>query len=98
VSDARLKQRELASRWGYSERRVRAMIAEGRLSSFRLGVKLIRVSAKAVEEYECQSSASSPTEASSPPSTPRTERRHRQSLGTNDRLKWGKSAIALVDR
>jgi excisionase family DNA binding protein len=65
--------RELAERWGSSERTVRSLIAEGRLPSFRLGVKLIRVSAKAVEEDECAegnnpvtgyaSSASSPIEA-----------------------------------
>jgi excisionase family DNA binding protein len=100
--------RELAERWSCSERTVRSLIAERRLPSFRLGVKLIRISAKGVEEYEraegnnpvtgYASSASSLIAASGPPSTktPPLESIISTPSGRTIRVKWSKSAIALA--
>jgi hypothetical protein len=49
------------------------MIRDGRLRSFKLGEKLVRVSVAAVEEYEqCQSSGLSNTEGNSPSNGTRT--------------------------
>ena len=42
----------VAERWHCSERTVRNIIREGRLKSFRLGEKLLRIPFDAVEEYE----------------------------------------------
>jgi len=44
--------RTLAERWHCSERHVRNMVDGGELRAFRLGGKLLRVSAEAVAEYE----------------------------------------------
>ena len=61
----------LAQRWGVSEKTVRNLVARGELRGFRTG-KLYRVSAEAVEEYECKSpnGRSDTTEESSSSSTP----------------------------
>ncbi|RWO22861.1 MAG: DNA-binding protein [Mesorhizobium sp.] len=45
----------LADRWECSESHVRNLIASGRLPSFRLGGKLLRIRASDVEDYECRS-------------------------------------------
>lgn len=60
--------REIAERWQCSDRHVRNMINEGRLRSFKLGGKLVRIPLSAVEEYEqCpQNSGSSSIEENSP--------------------------------
>lgn len=51
-----LLPREVAERWGCSERHVRDLIASGQLGHFRVGERLLRIPAAAVEEYErCQS-------------------------------------------
>ncbi|MFN3275475.1 MAG: helix-turn-helix domain-containing protein [Paracoccus sp. (in: a-proteobacteria)] len=42
----------LAERWDCSAETVRAMIRSGTLPAFRVG-KMMRVTAKAVEDYEC---------------------------------------------
>lgn len=47
----------LANRWGVSATMIRNMCGVGQIEHFRLG-KLYRIPAKAVEEYECQKSAS----------------------------------------
>ncbi len=44
----------LAREWGCSESHVRNLISSGDLRSFRLGGKLLRIRAAAVEEYECR--------------------------------------------
>jgi excisionase family DNA binding protein len=43
----------LADQWGCSPEKVRRMLHDGTLASFRIG-KLIRIPAAAVEEYECR--------------------------------------------
>lgn len=47
----------LANRWGVSATMIRNMCGAGEIEHFRLG-KLYRIPAKAVEDYECQTSAS----------------------------------------
>lgn len=47
-----LLPREVAERWGCSERHVRNLIARGQLGHFRVGSRLLRIPAAAVEEYE----------------------------------------------
>ncbi len=42
----------LAERWLCSGRHIRSMIARGDLKGFRLGGKLLRISAEEVENYE----------------------------------------------
>ena len=42
----------LAERWECSEDTVRALITAGRLPAFRVGGKLLRISAEAVERWE----------------------------------------------
>jgi excisionase family DNA binding protein len=42
----------LAERWLCSERHVRNLIADRRLRAFRVGGKLLRIAADAVEEFE----------------------------------------------
>ena len=42
----------LADRWQCSPRHIRNMIRDGRLPSFRLGGKLLRIRARDVEEFE----------------------------------------------
>lgn len=54
----------LANRWGVSPTMVRNMCGSGQLDHFRLG-KLYRIPAKAVEDYECQTSALDALEAGS---------------------------------
>lgn len=56
--------RDLARRWECSERHVRTLVNTGRLRSFKLGEKLVRVPHWAVEEFEqCQNTEPSGTEA-----------------------------------
>lgn len=50
--DRPLLPRQVAERWGCSERHVRNLIAAGQLRYFRLGGRLLRIPASAVEEYE----------------------------------------------
>lgn len=74
MNDRPLLPRQLAERWGCSERHVRNLIAAGQLRHFRLGGRLLRIPASAVEEYERRQSVeavsktlpSSPAEAASP--------------------------------
>lgn len=54
----------LANRWGVSPTMVRNMCGSGQIEHFRLG-KLYRIPAKAVEDYECQTSASGDSGAGS---------------------------------
>ncbi len=64
---------DLAERWACSEQHVRNMIRDGRLSAFRVGSKLIRISEDAVKEFErCQISPSSTTGENSPSSSATT--------------------------
>src|SRR3990167_8766194 len=44
----------LAERWACSEKHVRSLVHQGKLSAFRVGGKLIRIPAEAVTEYEGQ--------------------------------------------
>ena len=62
-----LRPKDVAARWLVSERHVRSLIANGKLASFRVGDKLIRLHADAIEEYErrCQNINSPDTEAGS---------------------------------
>ena len=50
--DRPLLPKHVAERWGCSERHVRNLIRDGELKHFRLGGRLLRVPASAVEEYE----------------------------------------------
>lgn len=43
---------QLAARWKCSSNTVRNMISNGKLSSFRIGTKLIRIPISQIEEYE----------------------------------------------
>ena len=58
--------RTLADRWECSEAHVRTLIKSGKLQSFALGGKLIRVSAEEVDKWE-KPQSSSGTEENSPP-------------------------------
>ena len=58
----------LAERWGCGTDTIYTLIRSGDLTSFKLGGKLIRIRADEVERYECRSTASNDTEASSPSS------------------------------
>ena len=52
----------LAERWGCSGKMVRLLILSGELRAFRLGERLIRIPAAAVEEFEkCRTIASPAT-------------------------------------
>jgi excisionase family DNA binding protein len=55
---------QLAERWGCSTRHVRNLVIEGRLRAFRLGGKLLRIPAQAVEEFECLTGPSAASEES----------------------------------
>ncbi len=44
----------VAARWGCSHQHVHNLIKSGRLRAHRMGQKLIRIPAEAVEEFECQ--------------------------------------------
>jgi excisionase family DNA binding protein len=56
----------LADRWCCSERHIRNLIAAGELRAFRLGGKLLRIQAEAVEEFiQCQNTASDASTADS---------------------------------
>jgi excisionase family DNA binding protein len=63
----------LAQEWGCSERHVRNLVAAGQLRAFRLGSKLLRIPAEAVEEFACQHTASGTSEGSSPSSSGESE-------------------------
>lgn len=91
--------RDVAVRWDCSDRRVRGLISEGRLQFFRLGSKLICVPISAVVEFEqCQppTCKSSPTAASTPPSSPKTESVVVAPLGLTIRAKWSPSSLTLA--
>lgn len=66
----------LADRWGCAPQHVRALVRQGKLQAFRLGGKLIRISALEVERFEnpCQATdtESHRSEASSLSSGTRT--------------------------
>ena len=47
-----LLPKDVAKRWGCSDRTVRNMIRDGRLPGIRIGEKLLRVRLKDVEDYE----------------------------------------------
>src|SRR5262249_31097023 len=58
----------LAREWRCSERHIRNLISNGKLSAFRLGGKLLRITAEAVGDFECRNltaSAGSTENASS---------------------------------
>jgi excisionase family DNA binding protein len=60
----------LAARWQCSARSIRTLCRSGRLPAFRVGAKLWRIPAAAVEEYECRLIASADSaDASSSSST-----------------------------
>jgi excisionase family DNA binding protein len=62
-----LRPRDVAALWGCSERHVRNLIRDGKLSAFRLGEKLVRITPDAIREFEqCQSFEPSNTEANGP--------------------------------
>ena len=49
---------EVAKRWKCSAAHVRNLITNGELEAFRLGGKLLRIKASAIEDYErCQSTS-----------------------------------------
>ncbi|WP_394042987.1 helix-turn-helix domain-containing protein [Roseixanthobacter liquoris] len=53
--DRPMRPQQVAARWGCSEKHVRNLITDGALGHFRLGGRLLRIRASAVEEYErCQ--------------------------------------------
>lgn len=55
----------LAEHWGCGTDTIYTLIRSGDLSSFKLGGKLIRIRADEVERYECRTTPSNDTEASS---------------------------------
>jgi excisionase family DNA binding protein len=63
----------LAQRWDCSAKHVRNLIAREELQGFRIGGKLLRISAKAVREFEQCSGQLESTEAGLPSSTTETE-------------------------
>lgn len=66
--DRPLIPRQVAERWGCSERHVRNLISNGQLGHFRVGERLLRIPAAAVEEYERRQSVKAvPTTAPSSP-------------------------------
>jgi excisionase family DNA binding protein len=46
----------LAQRWGCSRQYIHTLLQQGRLKSFRLGERLVRISAEEVKRWEEQSS------------------------------------------
>lgn len=50
--DRPMRPQQVAERWGCSEKHVRNLIKRGELGHFRLGGRLLRIPASAVEEYE----------------------------------------------
>lgn len=55
LTDRPMRPQQVAARWGCSEKHVRNLIKDGALGHFRLGGRLLRIPASAVEEYErCQ--------------------------------------------
>jgi excisionase family DNA binding protein len=53
-----LTPRMVAERWATSERHVRNLICRGELRHFRVGGKLLRIAADAVEEFEARHAVS----------------------------------------
>lgn len=51
--DTPFSSEQLARRWGVSAQHIRDLIYKGDLPCFRVG-RLIRISAEAVREFECQ--------------------------------------------
>ena len=69
-----LRPRDVAALWGCSERHVRNLIRNGKLSAFRLGEKLVRITPDAIREFEqCQSFEPSNIEANGPSNGMRRE-------------------------
>lgn len=67
---------EVAERWGCSERHVRNLIASGQLGHFRVGSRLLRIPAAAVEEYELQQAGAAKAAAAlASQETPAAERK-----------------------
>jgi hypothetical protein len=48
----------LAREWLCSERHIRNLVAAGQLRAFRLGGKLLRITAEAAEDFQCRNTAS----------------------------------------
>jgi hypothetical protein len=48
----------LAEVWCCSERHIRNLVAAGQLRGFRLGGKLLRITAEAAEDFQCRNTAS----------------------------------------
>jgi len=63
----------LAERWGCSGKKVRLLILSGELRAFRLGERLIRIPADAVEEFECRTIALPSTEEPGPSASGKTD-------------------------
>jgi len=64
----------LAERWGCSGKQVRNMILAGKLRAFRIGERLIRIPAAAVEEFEaCQTIDLPATEEPGPSASGKTD-------------------------
>jgi len=49
----------LAREWACSERHIRNLVAAGQLRAFRLGGKLLRITAEAAEEFQCRQTTAS---------------------------------------
>jgi hypothetical protein len=48
----------LAEEWCCSERHIRNLVAAGQLRAFRLGGKLLRITAEEAENFQCRNTAS----------------------------------------
>jgi len=49
----------LAREWECSERHIRNLVAAGQLRAFRLGGKLLRITAEAAEDFQCRQTTAS---------------------------------------
>ena len=49
----------LAREWSCSERHIRNLVAAGQLRAFRLGGKLLRITAEAAEDFQCRQTTAS---------------------------------------
>ena len=68
-----LLPRDVAERWGCSEKHVRNLIRKGALPCFRAGGKLVRLWERDVEAFECRTTQSAGSEDGSASSTGETE-------------------------
>jgi hypothetical protein len=55
----------LAKTWCCSERHIRNLVAAGELRAFRLGGKLLRITAEEAENFQCRNTASDGSTADS---------------------------------